>query len=263
MKKIILLVFMTLCLVVAALPTNVRAAESKEITSIEITYTEPKVGEIVGQYDTKRSILVNDQPITEDVMPWVIVEYFYSPEDYLPEAEAFKADTDFFIHFGLVLAEGYTFPLDSKQQYTGSVTVNGKAITGAWNPRGENNAIIFDIPMRLSSESEKNQDTGESDRLISEVNETTLVAKATAIKGYNKVSWQVDGSDEITKYQIFRSTKKDSDFKRITTTAKTSYKDKKNLTGGKKYYYKIRGYVKIDGKTYYTEWSNVISKTAK
>lgn len=52
------------------------------------------------------------------------------------------------------------------------------------------------------------------------------------------------------KYQILRGTKKNGSFKAVTSTAKTSYTDKK-VKKGKTYYYKARTMKKVGGKTYY------------
>ena len=70
-------------------------------------------------------------------------------------------------------------------------------------------------------------------------------------------SYKVDG------YQIWKSTKKSSGFKKIGTTTKTTFTNYKNLKKGKTYYYKVRGYRKVAGKTYYTNWSAKMKVTVK
>lgn len=73
-----------------------------------------------------------------------------------------------------------------------------------------------------------------------------------------KVSYQrVPGA---TGYQIYRSTKKKSGYKKIGTVKKGSrlyYQDKKCAVGTK-YYYKIRAYRKADGKTTYSDFSTAM-----
>ncbi|MGN1144398.1 MAG: cohesin domain-containing protein [Anaerovoracaceae bacterium] len=54
------------------------------------------------------------------------------------------------------------------------------------------------------------------------------------------------------KYQIWRSTKKSSGYRKIYTTSKTTFVNKKVT---RSYYYKVRGVRNIDGKVYYTRWS--------
>ncbi|MGF6377062.1 hypothetical protein M2140_002144 [Clostridiales Family XIII bacterium PM5-7] len=79
-----------------------------------------------------------------------------------------------------------------------------------------------------------------------------IVLKFSRTKGF-----KVDG------YQLFKSTKKTSGFKSIGKTTKTSYTNTKNLVKGKRYYYKVRGYRVIGGKTVYTKFSGVVYRTAK
>ena len=60
---------------------------------------------------------------------------------------------------------------------------------------------------------------------------------------------------KLDGYQIYRSSKKTTGFKRTGTTTKTSWTDKRPGSKGASCYYKIRGFRKVAGKTYYTAWS--------
>lgn len=73
--------------------------------------------------------------------------------------------------------------------------------------------------------------------------------KVTLKYAKSNKSYRVDG------YQIWKSTKKSSGYKKIGTTTKTTFTNSKNLKSGKTYYYKVRGFRKVAGKTYYTNWS--------
>jgi len=73
--------------------------------------------------------------------------------------------------------------------------------------------------------------------------------KRSATVKYGKVK----GADG---YEIYRSTRKNKGFKKIKTTAKTSYKNSK-LKSKKTYYYKVRAYRKVDGKKVYSSFSKV------
>ena len=72
-----------------------------------------------------------------------------------------------------------------------------------------------------------------------------------------KLTWKkVTGA---TGYQVYRSRKKSSGFKRITTIKKNStvrYTNKK-LRKGRTYYYKIRAYRTVNGKTVYGKFTTV------
>ena len=57
------------------------------------------------------------------------------------------------------------------------------------------------------------------------------------------------------KYQIYRSTKKGSGYKKIATTTKAKYVDKK-VKKGKRYYYKVRS-VRTGHGTVYSAFSAI------
>lgn len=72
-------------------------------------------------------------------------------------------------------------------------------------------------------------------------------------------------SDGITPdgYEVYRSSYKNKSYKKIATVKKANYKTNKygeitytdkNVKFKKTYYYKIRGYKKINGKTYYSKY---------
>lgn len=66
-------------------------------------------------------------------------------------------------------------------------------------------------------------------------------------------------------YVIYKSTSKTKGFKKISTvsSSKTKIVNKKGLKSGKRYYYKVRGYVEINGKKVYTKYSSTVSAVAK
>lgn len=91
----------------------------------------------------------------------------------------------------------------------------------------------------------------------------TLSSVSRAGSGKLKIRWKkVSGA---TGYQIYRSTKKNSGYRKIRTvsgSASSEYINSK-LRNGRKYYYKIRAYKKIDGKIYYGKFSGIKYQTPK
>lgn len=80
-----------------------------------------------------------------------------------------------------------------------------------------------------------------------------------------KITWNVPKGMKLDGYEVFRSTKKYSGFgtKPYFTTSKTSYVNNKGLVKGKTYYYKVRGFVEINGERYYTGFSIKAFRTIK
>ena len=73
-----------------------------------------------------------------------------------------------------------------------------------------------------------------------------------------QVKWRIADGDAsmIDGYQVYKSTKANSGYKFMGKTKKLSMDNKKNLVKGKRYFYKVRAYVDVDGERYYSDWSN-------
>ena len=63
-------------------------------------------------------------------------------------------------------------------------------------------------------------------------------------------------------YQVYRAVKKQGSYKKVTTTRSRSWINK-GCKRGKTYYYKVRAYTKVQGKTVYGSWSSVSGRKAK
>lgn len=89
------------------------------------------------------------------------------------------------------------------------------------------------------------------------------IAKLVAKKKALKVTWKKKAG--VNGYQLQYSTSKK--FKKAKTVtikkAKTTSKIIKKLKAKKKYYVRIRTYITVDGKKYYSKWSKVKSKKTK
>ena len=91
-----------------------------------------------------------------------------------------------------------------------------------------------------------------------------ITASSTAKKGSITVKWTVKGNVTAADgFQVWKSTKKNSGFKKAITTTKKSYKNTKGLKKGTRYYYKVRAYKVVDGKKVYSDWSNKAYRVAK
>lgn len=100
------------------------------------------------------------------------------------------------------------------------------------------------------------------------VQKTNIAFKSSKTAGGIRLTWAKSKGYKVDYYQIFRSTKKNSGYgkKPFYTTkdsSKNEYVNTKKLKKGVRYYYKVRGVRMIDGKKYYTKWSNKAWRTAK
>lgn len=103
------------------------------------------------------------------------------------------------------------------------------------------------------------------------VKNTAVKAESTAGKSkgkpYIKLNWAKSKGYKVDYFEVYKSNKKGSFsktpyFKTKNGTAKT-YKNTKELKKGIRYYYKVRGVRKVDGKKVYTKWSNVANRVSK
>ena len=103
----------------------------------------------------------------------------------------------------------------------------------------------------------------ENAEIIASVEGLKLKASSTKGKGWIKVTWKVTGDTEnVEGYQLYKSTKAHSGYKKCITTTKTSFKNTKNIEKGERYYYKVRAFVTVDGVKYYSDWSNKANRVA-
>ena len=84
--------------------------------------------------------------------------------------------------------------------------------------------------------------------------------KAVRITWYNQNGEMMD----FDGVEIYRSTKKNSGYgKKPIFTSKTDKYTNTSVKVGTRYYYKVRGFVIIDGQKYYTDWSLKAIRTVK
>ncbi|MGN1143044.1 MAG: hypothetical protein ACI4SU_00650 [Anaerovoracaceae bacterium] len=94
-----------------------------------------------------------------------------------------------------------------------------------------------------------------------QVKAITPAAKAASYS-YSKIKVTWDKIDGLDGYIVYRATSKNGTYSKAFTTTKNSYINTGRTTG-KYYYYKVRGYKKIDGKTVYTKYSPVTATYAR
>jgi hypothetical protein len=129
---------------------------------------------------------------------------------------------------------------------------------------------VYDAPSETLIETIwlKAGDADQANELICGVRSTNIKAKSSVTKkGSIKVSWTKSKGYSMDYYEVYRSVKKNSGYGakpyyKTKSGKNTSYTNGK-VDAGTKYYYRIRGVRVVEGKKYYTNWSNKTWKTAK
>lgn len=116
---------------------------------------------------------------------------------------------------------------------------------------------------------DENPEIDKNFRIIDGVHATEIInLKAKQIKtGKIKITWKKSMSGYgVDYYQVWRSERKSSGYKKIFTTKdakKLSYLNSKDIKSGKKYWYKIRGVRYVEDKPVYTPFAKVSVVTKK
>ena len=93
---------------------------------------------------------------------------------------------------------------------------------------------------------------------------SSRLVKTKSGKKAVKLIWTNPSDIEFEGVAVYRSTKKNSGYgKKPISTPKSGKYTNTSVKSGKKYYYKARGYVTIDGEKVYTSYSGKASRTVK
>lgn len=106
-------------------------------------------------------------------------------------------------------------------------------------------------------------------KLVCDVESSYIVARSKCMKAPSgkdsiRIKWY-DKYGRVVKFEgveIFRSTKRNEGYKKMYTSVTDQYYNTA-IEIGVKYFYKVRGYVTINGEKVYTDWSLKAIRTAK
>ncbi|MDO4869089.1 MAG: CHAP domain-containing protein [Bacillota bacterium] len=84
--------------------------------------------------------------------------------------------------------------------------------------------------------------------------ETPTDLKGSAGSSSISLSWSA--SPNASGYEVSRATSQNGTYSSVGTSRATSFTDTKSLTKNTTYYYKVRGYINLNGQTYYGDYSS-------
>lgn len=112
--------------------------------------------------------------------------------------------------------------------------------------------------MSLAKNGKKTAELSAQKLKVVTVTAAPSISSAKRSKNGTSVALKWKKSSGATGYEIQMSTKKSSDFEKITNLkAKTKSYTKKNLNKSQTYYFRMRTYKTINGKVFYSGWSKV------
>lgn len=165
----------------------------------------------------------------------------------------------------VVILDGNTIRIEPKLSYV----ITNMYLNGVELPLGQpiklKNGDV--VKVVIYGEEDDKLPAADSDKTIKGVQATSIKASTSAAKGKITIRWKKSAGYKVDYFQVFRSTKKltgygTKPFYQTKTGKATYYTNTKSLKKGTRYYYRIRGVRIIDGKKYYTKWSNIANRTA-
>jgi len=141
------------------------------------------------------------------------------------------------------------------------VTVNGVSKGAVTTLTGLKTGDVVVVETKLiKTEAELVQEELDGMEMVARSKRTTSPSGKNSIMVY---WYDKAGADlDFDGVEIFRSTKKSEGFKKVFTSKTDKYYNTA-IEEGVKYYYKVRGYVTVDGEKLYTDWSLKAIRTAK
>lgn len=175
----------------------------------------------------------------------------------------YAQEGDNFAPTGIPIGKAVISPV-TNQPYTGDVITPTVTVTYAGVP------LILDVDYTIKYTNNKELGTatiiisGKGAYCGSKVIKFSILPKAVSTvkakkRSSNYITLKWTKNTKVTGYQIWRATSLNGTYKKIKTIKSSSTITYKNtgLTKGQCYYYKIRSYIKSDGKNYYGDYSPV------
>ena len=158
----------------------------------------------------------------------------------------------------------------AKVSSKGGVTIVGPGVaeitvTAAETEGWQEGKKVVTVTVSAIDEAEKAEKKA---AIIEGIEKTTITSvRATVLSNQVKVEWKKKSTGyDVDYYQVYRSTRQTSGFKKIYTTKDSKEKSVINfrdVNPDTTYWYKIRGVREIDGKLIYTPYTKISVKTKK
>ena len=233
---------------------------------ISITLYDSQLNELQSARNTSNPYLITKEKLYPEGAYYICIR---SEENY---GEAFEEDYSFSLKQREAVSRkniaALSFSKVSPMQYT------GKAITPV--PVVKDGDTVLQKGTDFTVTYNKNKNIGSAGIKITGIGNYTgtktikfdIVPKKVSLKsvkqagkGKLKISWTK--SSGAQGYEIYRYIKPNGTYRKIKSLSNVNTVTYTNsgLKNNTKYYYKVRAYKKVSGKTYYSAYSNIISNT--